>query len=442
MYKMMKKNFILLASTIGIIATSQVFAQKDNIGIGTTKPDQSAVLDISSTNKGLLMPRMTLQQRNSIQNPAKGLIVYQTDFVSGFYYNDGNEWKSLGNNLSEKSVAADPNDWSMLGNTGTNPATNWLGTNDATPLAFKAGGSYAGFLDAGKFNTAFGPGAGAAFSNTSTTVNHNLALGYAALQNNNALNPTVGITGYNIGIGSLALTNATTATANVGLGFQALRDCQSCYYNLAIGTSALAGLTTGNSNVAIGTTAMASNNGTNNVAIGFQAGFSNTGTASGNTFIGYQAGYSETASNKLYISNSNTATPLVYGDFATKYLAVGEVAAADRAAANSGGYRLLVKGGMITEKIKVAVAGTADWADYVFEPTYKLMSLDKVESFIKENKHLPNVPSAEDMSKNGLDVTQTSAKLMEKIEELTLYIIEMNKEIKALKEESAKLKNK
>lgn len=95
---------------------------------------------------------------------------------------------------------------------------------------------------------------------------------------------------------------------------------------------------------------------------------------------------------------------------------------------------------MITEKIKVAVAGSADWADYVFEPSYKLMSLDKVESFVKENKHLPNVPSAEEMSKNGLDVMQTSAKLMEKIEELTLYMIELNKEIKALKEENAKLK--
>ena len=71
-----------------------------------------------------------------------------------------------------------------------------------------------------------------------------------------------------------------------------------------------------------------------------------------------------------------------------------------------------------------------------------MISLDKLESFVKENKHLPNVPSAEEMSKNGLDVMQTSAKLMEKIEELTLYMIEMNKEIKALQKENEQLKKK
>ncbi len=84
----------------------------------------------------------------------------------------------------------------------------------------------------------------------------------------------------------------------------------------------------------------------------------------------------------------------------------------------------------------------SDWADYVFAPDYKLMPLEDVEQFTKENKHLPNVPSADDMVKEGLDVTKTSAKLMEKIEELTLYVIEMNKEIKALKEENKKMRDK
>jgi hypothetical protein len=69
-----------------------------------------------------------------------------------------------------------------------------------------------------------------------------------------------------------------------------------------------------------------------------------------------------------------------------------------------------------------------------------MMSLEEVEAFTIKNKHLPNVPSAEEMVKTGLDVSQTSKMFMEKIEELTLYMIEMNKEIKALKEENAKLK--
>ena len=90
----------------------------------------------------------------------------------------------------------------------------------------------------------------------------------------------------------------------------------------------------------------------------------------------------------------------------------------------------------------MALKTTAHWADYVFEPSYKLMSLDKVEAFTKENKHLPNVPSATEMANNGLDVSQTSKMFMEKIEELTLYMIEMNKEIKALKAENEKLKER
>jgi hypothetical protein len=66
---------------IGSIAT---YGQKNNVGIGTSVPDQSALLDLSSNSKGLLIPRMSLSQRSSIQNPANGLLIYQSDFASGF----------------------------------------------------------------------------------------------------------------------------------------------------------------------------------------------------------------------------------------------------------------------------------------------------------------------------------------------------------------------
>jgi len=91
------------------------------------------------------------------------------------------------------------------------------------------------------------------------------------------------------------------------------------------------------------------------------------------------------------------------------------------------GYKLFVEEGILTEKVKVAVKTTANWADYVFAPEYKLMPLEDVEQFTKENNHLPNVPSAKEMTENGLDVAEMDAKLMEKVEELTLYIIEQNK---------------
>ena len=107
------------------------------------------------------------------------------------------------------------------------------------------------------------------------------------------------------------------------------------------------------------------------------------------------------------------------------------------------GYRLYVKDGILTEKVKIALTNTANWADYVFAPNYKLKPLNEVEAFVKENKHLPNVPSAEQIIKDGgIDVNQMFAKQMEKIEELTLYMIELKKENVQLKIDIEKLRVK
>jgi len=105
------------------------------------------------------------------------------------------------------------------------------------------------------------------------------------------------------------------------------------------------------------------------------------------------------------------------------------------------GYKLFVEDGILTEKVKVAVKTTTNWADYVFAADYKLMPLNEVEKYTKENNHLPNVPSASQMVENGLDVAQMDAKLLEKVEELTLYLIEQQKQIESLKSEITVLKN-
>lgn len=118
----------------------------------------------------------------------------------------------------------------------------------------------------------------------------------------------------------------------------------------------------------------------------------------------------------------------------------GKVRMSSTDIATPDGYRLFVEDGILTEKVRVAVEGTADWADYVFADNYNLMPLNEVEAFTKENKHLPNVPSAEDVVNQGLDVAQMDAKLLEKIEELTLYLIEQNKQIEELKAEIKELK--
>jgi hypothetical protein len=106
------------------------------------------------------------------------------------------------------------------------------------------------------------------------------------------------------------------------------------------------------------------------------------------------------------------------------------------------GYKLFVEQGILTEKIKVAVKNTAEWSDYVFANNYKLLPLTEVEEYIQSNSHLPGVPSAAEVVNEGINVAKMDAKLLEKIEELTLYIIEMNKRIENLEKENKELKGK
>ncbi len=92
-------------------------------------------------------------------------------------------------------------------------------------------------------------------------------------------------------------------------------------------------------------------------------------------------------------------------------------------------YKLSVNGNIRSKEVVVETG----WADYVFNNDYKLKPLAEVEKFIIQNHHLPNIPSAKEIEENGLKVGDTQKKMMEKIEELTLYVIELKKEIEKLK---------
>lgn len=110
----------------------------------------------------------------------------------------------------------------------------------------------------------------------------------------------------------------------------------------------------------------------------------------------------------------------------------GKVVIGDNPAITTpGSYRLYVDSGIITTRINVALKNTSAWADYVFEKDYKLMPLEAVAAFIDKYKHLPNVPSAEDVVRNGLELEKMDAVLLRKLEELTLYALEQQKLIKA-----------
>lgn len=101
---------------------------------------------------------------------------------------------------------------------------------------------------------------------------------------------------------------------------------------------------------------------------------------------------------------------------------------------------LTVDGTILAKEVRVAISTTTHWADYVFEKDYKLMPLKDVETYIIANKHLPEVPSSEDVQKNGVEVTEISAVLLKKIEELTLYTIELQKKLEAQQQEINTLK--
>jgi hypothetical protein len=86
------------------------------------------------------------------------------------------------------------------------------------------------------------------------------------------------------------------------------------------------------------------------------------------------------------------------------------------------------------EAITVTPTSLSSWPDYVFKKEYKLMSISDLEKYIKENNHLPNVPSAEEISKDGMNVYDVNKALLEKLEEMSLYIIALKKELDEIKQ--------
>jgi hypothetical protein len=206
------KKYLLL---VFIITTKICVAQ--NVGIGTNTPDASSQLEISSTNKGVLIPRMNLVQRNAISNPAKGLLVFVIE-DSSFHFNAGTA--TIAN---WQKVVTSNNAWGTSGNAGTNPATNFIGTTDDNDVVFKRNNINAGRIgtsntrigtntllsETGSNNTIVGSSAG---NNLQSGIG-NTAVGANALK----INTTLG----NTAIGADALSNTTTGTFNIGLGFNA-----------------------------------------------------------------------------------------------------------------------------------------------------------------------------------------------------------------------------
>jgi len=255
------------------------------VGIGTTTPDTSAIVEVSSNSKGLLIPRMNTASIGNMQRPAKGLMVYDT-IKNELMVNMGPQslpnWKTIAYNSS----------WNVNGNSGTNSTNHFIGTTDDKPLNFRINNKPAGKIDSLTRNTYLGFRAG-----SPNVGNFNTSIGFKTL--NSVTNG-----GSNVAVGVQALTSNTTGSSNTACGAWSLNTNTSGYYNTAIGNSALYSNTTGSYNSALGNGALQYNTtGHTNIAVGYDALESNT-TGTNNVGVGKDAiSFSTTGSFNSALGN-------------------------------------------------------------------------------------------------------------------------------------------
>ncbi len=332
---------ILILVFSGLVVNSQNIAITDSAEYDA---EISAMLDVQSNSKGLLVPRLTTAQRDAIDSPAIGLLVYDTD-NSGFFYFDGSDWLTISQmntsgtgsalfavlNAAGDTVFAVYNDgakvtipfgskgkvggFAVSGRTSTKDLfeDNYLYvTPDSTRITFDEGakGKVGGFAVSGRTSSKAGTSISSIINlfpdnyfigdsaGINTTGTYNNFIGYkAGAKNTSGSNNT--FMGYKSGYNNL------TGKNNIAMGYYAGYDLQESDYNVFIGDSVGRDNRTGDQNVYLGYNAGVSNIGGNqNIFIGYKAGFSNVGNTSGNDaldylgsrniFIGYEAGYVNT----------------------------------------------------------------------------------------------------------------------------------------------------
>ncbi|NOU15933.1 MAG: hypothetical protein HOO91_00040 [Bacteroidales bacterium] len=189
-----------------------------------------------------------------------------------------------------------------------------------------------------------------------------------------------------------------------------------------------------NGNVGIGTT-------TPSEKLAVNGGVSIEGTNSTSSVNGFNNALQlKNSSGAAIVFNPGQSTELMFG-FHTDgnfYWGTGQNAGNSYCMFLSKTGNLGITGKLTTSEVNVKIGG---WADFVFHPTYKLRTLGEVEQFIKANNHLPEIPTESEVKQNGIGLGEMNAKLLQKIEELTLYMIEQNnkmdqqqKQINELKE--------
>jgi len=310
---------------------------------------------------------------------------------------------------------------------------------------------------------------------------HNVAMG-----NNSLYNTTTG--NYNTGIGPMTLNVNQTGSYNSALGYSAGTSYTNSTYSVYIGASARSQADNQTNQIVIGNNAVG--NGSNTVTLGndnitgtFLKGKVGIGTLIPNALLQVGNSFSDTGTQSLRISTAAGATGSVvdalhidtynsgnfdqgvgisfglksttYGYYTSRIVHFGntpntratklqfQTHSATDGIWNIGmliddsgrigigltnpDEMLTVNGIIHAKEVKVDMTGSL--ADFVFKPTYKLMPLNQVEQYVNTNSHLPEMPSAAEVSKNGLNMGEMQNKLLQKVEELTLYMIDQQKTI-------------
>lgn len=323
--------------------------------------------------------------------------------------------------------------WQLTGNAITNPATQFIGTTTNQPLVFRTNNverfriTQTGRLQFYQINGA--------------NYDKNLYIGGG----NENIQTADGLAANTaVGLGSMNLI--TTGRANTSSGSNSLQKITTGSFNVAIGTNSLLNNQIGSLNVGVGQNSSPNIIGDGNTSIGNQSFFI-LSNGNNNTSLGNKAGQNlVSGSNNIVIGaeinlpNSNASNQLNIGNWIignNGIIGIGTFTTPLPATGIKTGetekYRLFVKDGIRTEKVKVDIASVNGWADFVFKEGYNLMPLEKVEAFIKENQHLPEIPSEKQIvAEGGIELKEMNVKLLQKIEELTLHLIEQNKRIKEL----------
>jgi len=288
---------------------------RGTIGLGTTSPNSSSIFDMTSTSKGLLIPRMTQAQRNAISSPiAEGLLIYQTDNTPGFYFYTGSGWALLGG-TGGAITGSGTNGYLTFWN-GTNSVTGssglqWKGDTllvingrvDQTGLGGSTFfGEESGISDVGTYNYNSGFGHQSLFTNT--TGYRNSAFGVSTLYSNT--------TGFdNSAFGVSTLYSNTTGKYNSAFGNNALYYNNIGYDNSAFGNYALYSNTSGEDNSAFGNNALYYNtSGEDNSAFGNQSLAGNNSTHRNSAFGSYSLtnnnAYDNSAFGYYSLNSNNT----------------------------------------------------------------------------------------------------------------------------------------